>query len=67
MPYSWDEVSGDIANSSDNTTTVSHLQRNAELKTFLQTNLKPALTARGSLLEKQPSHTDNTSAGAEEY
>lgn len=31
---------------------------------FLQTNLH---AARGSVSEEQPSHTDNTSAGAEEY
>lgn len=66
MPYTLDELSADIANSSDNTT-FSHLQRNGELKTVLQINQKPALAAQWSLLEKQPSHSEDTSAGAEEY
>lgn len=35
--------------------------------TFLQTNKTPAQAAWRSLSEEQPSHTDNTSAGAEEY
>lgn len=34
------------------------------LMIFLQTNLKPSQL---SLSEEQPSHTDNISAGAEEY
>lgn len=37
------------------------------LTTFLQANPTPAYAARVSLSEEQQTHTDNTSAGAEEY